>query len=171
MLGEMRTVGLVSTTVQTADEKDRTQDFPDTPEVQPDRVCARRQLRNTLARAIGVLPERYQKVVFLYYTNEMTMKEIGAILGGGLAPEAQHKNQVTPEQIISAPMLALWRGLTAPRAWSTRHPPSPPAGGRARSSRLAVVIPKADRTWSRSVGSASSPRSTRLSRSGVTSVP
>jgi RNA polymerase sigma factor for flagellar operon FliA len=27
------------------------------------------------------LPERYQKVVMLYYTNEMTMKEIGNILG------------------------------------------------------------------------------------------
>ena len=27
------------------------------------------------------LPERYQKVVLLYYTNEMTMKEIGGILG------------------------------------------------------------------------------------------
>ena len=28
-----------------------------------------------------MLPERYQKVVVLYYTNEMTMKEIGATLG------------------------------------------------------------------------------------------
>jgi RNA polymerase sigma factor for flagellar operon FliA len=27
------------------------------------------------------LPERYQKVVVLYYTNEMTMKEIGGIMG------------------------------------------------------------------------------------------
>ena len=27
------------------------------------------------------LPERYQKVVFLYATNEMTMKEIGGVLG------------------------------------------------------------------------------------------
>ena len=27
------------------------------------------------------LPERYQKVVLLYYTNEMTMKEIGGVLG------------------------------------------------------------------------------------------
>ncbi len=27
------------------------------------------------------LPERYQKVVSLYYTAEMTMKEIGGILG------------------------------------------------------------------------------------------
>ena len=38
-------------------------------------------MRTTLARAIGTLPERYQKVVFLYYTNEMTMKEIGDVLG------------------------------------------------------------------------------------------
>jgi RNA polymerase sigma factor for flagellar operon FliA len=28
-----------------------------------------------------VLPERYQRVVLLYYTNEMTMKEIGGVLG------------------------------------------------------------------------------------------
>jgi RNA polymerase sigma factor for flagellar operon FliA len=27
------------------------------------------------------LPERYRKVVALYYTNEMTMKEIGDVLG------------------------------------------------------------------------------------------
>ena len=51
------------------------------PELQPDRVCARRQLQKTLARAIEHLPERYQKVVFLYYSNDLTMKEIGDILG------------------------------------------------------------------------------------------
>ena len=44
-------------------------------------------------------------------------------VGGGLAPEAQIKNQVTPEQITSVPMLALWRGLTAPWAWSTEPIP------------------------------------------------
>ena len=27
------------------------------------------------------LPERYQKVVALYYTNDLTMKEIGCLLG------------------------------------------------------------------------------------------
>jgi RNA polymerase sigma factor FliA len=81
MLGELRTVGLVSTTVTSEDEHDRIQEFADAPEGQPDRVCARRQLQSTLARAIGHLPVRYQKVVFLYYTNEMTMKEIGEILG------------------------------------------------------------------------------------------
>ena len=44
-------------------------------------MCERRQLRNTLAKAIETLPVRYQKVVFLYYTNELTMKEIGDVLG------------------------------------------------------------------------------------------
>jgi RNA polymerase sigma factor FliA len=81
MAGELRTIGLVSTTISTEDERDRIQEFADTPDVQPDRVCARRQLQNTLAKALGVLPARYQKVVFLYYTNEMTMKEIGEVLG------------------------------------------------------------------------------------------
>jgi len=81
MLSEMRTVGLVSTTVHNEDDSDRIQEFADTAELQPDRVCARRQLQTTLARAMKHLPERYQKVVFLYYTNEMTMKEIGELLG------------------------------------------------------------------------------------------
>jgi RNA polymerase sigma factor for flagellar operon FliA len=44
-------------------------------------MCERRQLQHTLARAIGTLPERYQKVVFLYYTNDLTMKQIGDVLG------------------------------------------------------------------------------------------
>jgi RNA polymerase sigma factor for flagellar operon FliA len=56
-------------------------DFPATPECQPDRMCGQRQLQVTLARAIEKLPKRYQKVVFLYYTNEMTMKEIGEVMG------------------------------------------------------------------------------------------
>lgn len=37
--------------------------------------------RAMLSVATKTLPEPYQKVVFLYYSNEMTMKEIGTILG------------------------------------------------------------------------------------------
>jgi len=81
MMMELRTVGLVSPQARADQERDRTQEFAATPEYQPDRMCERRQLQLTLARAIGTLPERYQKVVFLYYTNDMTMKEIGEVLG------------------------------------------------------------------------------------------
>jgi RNA polymerase sigma factor for flagellar operon FliA len=78
---EMRTVGLVSTSPNPDQDRERTQEFAATPEFRPDRMCERRELQHTLARAIGTLPERYQKVVFLYYTNDMTMKEIGDVLG------------------------------------------------------------------------------------------
>jgi RNA polymerase sigma factor for flagellar operon FliA len=81
MMTELRTVGVVSATPASDQERDQVQEFPATPDLQPDLMCRRRQLQSTLARAIGKLPVRYQKVVFLYYTNDMTMKEIGDVLG------------------------------------------------------------------------------------------
>ena len=81
MLTELRTVGLVSANHGRDENHDREQEFAATPELQPDHMCAHRQLQVTLARAMKTLPERYQKVVFLYYTNELTMKEIGEKLG------------------------------------------------------------------------------------------
>jgi RNA polymerase sigma factor for flagellar operon FliA len=78
---ELRTVGPAPANAHSDHERDCTQEFAATPDFQPDHMCERKQLRATLARAIGRLPERYQKVVFLYYTNDMTMKEIGEILG------------------------------------------------------------------------------------------
>ncbi|HEY1757713.1 MAG TPA: FliA/WhiG family RNA polymerase sigma factor [Bryobacteraceae bacterium] len=56
-------------------------DFPGKREAQPDSICSREQLRGVLSDAMKTLPERHQKVVLLYYTNEMTMKEIGGVLG------------------------------------------------------------------------------------------
>ena len=81
MLSELRTVGLISASARSEDERDRAEEFAATPDSQPDHMCAHRQLQVTLARAMKTLPERYQKVVFLYYTNKMTMKEIGELLG------------------------------------------------------------------------------------------
>ena len=47
------------------------------------------------------LPERYQKVVFLYYTNEMTMKEIGGILGINESRVSQiHKSALEKMQVV-----------------------------------------------------------------------
>jgi RNA polymerase sigma factor FliA len=81
MAMEFRTAGMVSTTPPPDAESDRTQEFAAKPEWEPDRMCAQRQLQTTLARAIQTLPIRYQRVVALYYTKEMTMKEIGEVLG------------------------------------------------------------------------------------------
>jgi RNA polymerase sigma factor for flagellar operon FliA len=78
---DLRTVSLISTTPNVDADHDRPVEFPSRPDSRPDRMCERQELQTTLARAIGKLPERYQKVVFLYYTNDMTMKEIGDMLG------------------------------------------------------------------------------------------
>lgn len=82
MMMDLRNVGLISASTRGPEGDDLPPpDFPSHPESQPDRICARQQLKSALADAMKVLPERYQKVVVLYYTNEMTMKEIGGVLG------------------------------------------------------------------------------------------
>jgi RNA polymerase sigma factor for flagellar operon FliA len=82
MMLDLRNVGLISASTRGNENDDLpAPDFPSKPETQPDSICAREQLRSVLGVAMKTLPERYQKVVSLYYTNEMTMKEIGGILG------------------------------------------------------------------------------------------
>lgn len=78
---ELRTAGMVSASTSADPEREQAPEFAAAPDLRPDRICQQRQLRTTLARAIETLPKRYQKVVFLYYTNDMTMKEIGNVLG------------------------------------------------------------------------------------------
>ena len=79
---ELKNLGLVSASSLRPDPENSTPvEFPAAPDSQPDRICARRQLHSGWQGAMKCLPERYQKVVFLYYSNEMTMKEIGEMLG------------------------------------------------------------------------------------------
>jgi RNA polymerase sigma factor FliA len=51
------------------------------PDVGPETKLQRRELRQLLAEAIGKLPERERQVISLYYDEELTMAEIGAVLG------------------------------------------------------------------------------------------
>ncbi len=82
MVLDLRNVGLVSASTRAQEQEDLpAPDFPAGPELQPDRMCVHEQLRDRLGTAMKCLPERYQTVVNLYYTNEMTMKEIGHVLG------------------------------------------------------------------------------------------
>ena len=81
MVLELRTVGLISASTYSSDRESGTPEFPAAAASQPDSMCAREQLREVPAVAVRTLPERYQRVVLLYYTKEMTMKEIGGILG------------------------------------------------------------------------------------------
>ena len=67
---------------------------------------------------MGCLPERYQKVVFLYYTNEMTMKEIGDVLGVNESRISQiHKLALKKMAVASIP-----RAFTRQRHFRTGGP-------------------------------------------------
>jgi RNA polymerase sigma factor FliA len=98
---DLRTVGVVSMTPASPDDRDRTEDYAGAVDLQPDRMCERKQRQGHLARAIGSLPERYQKVVFLYYTNDMTMKEIGDAMGVNESRVSQiHKAALKKMQVV-----------------------------------------------------------------------
>lgn len=44
-------------------------------------VVEKRELREMVARAVAALPERERSVISLYYEQELTLKEIGEIMG------------------------------------------------------------------------------------------
>jgi RNA polymerase sigma factor for flagellar operon FliA len=102
MMIDLRNVGLISASTRGNEGDDLpAPDFPSKPETHPDSICARQQLRSVLGDAMKTLPERYQKVVSLYYTNEMTMKEIGGILGINESRVSQiHKSALEKMQVV-----------------------------------------------------------------------
>lgn len=46
-------------------------------------ICFQSELRTYLTQAVSELPERERQMLSLYYVEELTMKEIGAVLGVG----------------------------------------------------------------------------------------
>src|SRR5882724_12061821 len=102
MMLDLRNVGLVSASTRSNEHEDLpAPDFPSKPETQPDSICARTQLKHVLGDAMKTLPERYQKVVLLYYTNEMTMKEIGGVLGINESRVSQiHKSALEKMNVV-----------------------------------------------------------------------
>jgi RNA polymerase sigma factor for flagellar operon FliA len=82
MAAEMQCMGLVSGSTRRTDQEDLpAPDYPAGPDTQPDAMCAHQQLHHVLWSAMRELPKRYQQVVLLYYTKDLTMREIGLMMG------------------------------------------------------------------------------------------
>ena len=64
-------------------DEDLCEYLPNAPEETPLFLCLRSEMKQLLARAIAELPEKEQQVLALYYYEELTMKEVGAVLGVG----------------------------------------------------------------------------------------
>lgn len=92
LLGELR--GLELGTLQPGGPRgENTEDYciyrPNGPEEDPFFLLQRSEMRSRLAEAISILDERERQVVSLYYLEELTMKEVGAVLGIGEARVSQ----------------------------------------------------------------------------------
>lgn len=86
LLGQLEGLDLGSFHVENGD-KDHDEDLceylPGNPEESPYYLTMKSELRSLLARAIHELSEKEQQVLSLYYYEELTMKEAGAVLGIG----------------------------------------------------------------------------------------
>ena len=64
-------------------EEDLCDYLPNAPEDTPFFRCMRSEMKELLARAVADLPEKEQQVLALYYFEELTMKEVGTVMGIG----------------------------------------------------------------------------------------
>jgi RNA polymerase sigma factor for flagellar operon FliA len=64
-------------------EEDLCEYLPDDPNETPLVLCLHSEMKQLLARAIAKLPEKERQVLALYYYEELTMKEVGVVLGVG----------------------------------------------------------------------------------------
>jgi RNA polymerase sigma factor for flagellar operon FliA len=63
------------------------------PEAGPYKQLERRELRTRLARALSQLPERERHILALYYEQELTLAEIGQVIGVGESRVSQLRTQ------------------------------------------------------------------------------
>lgn len=82
LLGELRGLTVTGLDDEQDDENPtHVRQILDDPAHTPAAIFERTETRERLAAAINRLPERERQVVALYYLEELTMKEIGAVLG------------------------------------------------------------------------------------------
>lgn len=86
LLGEIDSLEISSFSIESSEdgsEDDLSESVPATDEFNPFKVCLEREMKTLLMEAIRELPERERQVLTLYYYEELTMKEVGAVLGVG----------------------------------------------------------------------------------------
>lgn len=100
--GSLRNQGPVSATSRPAGQDDLPEpEFPTDESEHPDAIYKRNQIAEALKKAILALPIRYQTVVSMYYTDEMTMKEIGGVLGVNESRVSQiHKSALQKMAVV-----------------------------------------------------------------------
>jgi RNA polymerase sigma factor for flagellar operon FliA len=86
LLGELHGLDLGTLQPENSEEFDETADAtyqPNGPEENPFFQCLQSELKSFLAEALNSLEEKERQVMGLYYLEELTMKEVGSVLGIG----------------------------------------------------------------------------------------
>jgi len=86
LLGELDGLEITSFSVESAEdgrESDLAEAIPAPENESPFQRCLDGEMRAQLIQALMCLPERERQVLTLYYYEELTMKEVGAVLGVG----------------------------------------------------------------------------------------
>ena len=127
MLDEIRGLEVGSLQIESLEdgrETDLGETIPGPADQDPLSLCMQGERKQMLADAIAGLPEREQQVLALYYQEELTMKEVGAVLGVG-------ESRVS--QIHSVAVAALARRSFRMRTDPCRASASRPAAMRKRA--------------------------------------
>jgi RNA polymerase sigma factor for flagellar operon FliA len=74
-------------------ESDLAESLPGREDEDPLTLCEQHEMNGQLQRAIIHLPEREQQVLMLYYQQEMTMREVGELMGIGESRVSQIHSQ------------------------------------------------------------------------------
>jgi RNA polymerase sigma factor FliA len=111
LLGEIDGLEVGSLQIQSArdgKEEDLCDYLPDNPEETPLLICLRSEMNDLLASSIEELSEKERQVLVLYYYEEMTMKEVGALLGVGESRVSQiHSTAVVRLRVRMAERTAI----------------------------------------------------------------
>ena len=76
-------IGSLRASPRDGKEEDLCEYLPNAPEETPFFQCLRSEMKQLLARVIAELPEKERQVLALYHFEELTMKEVGAVMGIG----------------------------------------------------------------------------------------
>lgn len=82
-LGGLEIGSLQQDSYEDGAEVDLAESIPADDDLNPFQACLDGEMKQLLAQAISELPEKERQVLALYYYEELTMKEVGAVLGVG----------------------------------------------------------------------------------------
>jgi RNA polymerase sigma factor for flagellar operon FliA len=125
LLDEIRGLDVGSLQIESLEdgrETDLGETIPGPPDQDPLSLCLAGERRQMLAAAIAELPEREQQVLALYYQEELTMKEVGAVLGVGESRVSQ----------IHSMAVARLRAILSDTKHTAGALPSPFSGGKVQ---------------------------------------